>query len=399
MADVTPVGSLLISRYNDPPSGQVIRNIIGTVQALIGTPLELLDFDIETASGAALDAIGARLGFGRPPVTATDIEHIGWAPEDSNWDDGVFATSARGEAANLPLGPMTDANYRRMLKARGVFLRAASTRRDVEYAMTRAFDSVRVTESARLSRAQTVSLVGMTNVDGEVRAIDAAGRRYKVNPFDGSYVRLTGDLPSRTYTSLSLAQGSMYAISADSWYEITRWNDTAVTLETSPASVRITPLDSATDVSGPVTVGTTQYVCTPTTLYSLDVDVGGATTRVGAFAPATGIRGLASDGTTLYACDNAGAIRTVDVSNAATTIYQSLGSTAVNAIAIADELLYAARADSIVFEDVFIRGNAPSYSVSVGHGNPFFLASFNIHRLRLVPRPAGVAMKFRTHQT
>ena len=400
MADVTQTKRLLISRYGNPPSGQVIRNMIDTVQELMGNPLENLDFNIDTATGVALDLIGARLGFTRPPITATDIEHIGWAPEDSNWDDGVFATSARGEASNLPLGPMTDTNYRRMLKARGVFLRAQPTRAHIELGMTRAFGSenVRVTETPRLTSTQTVSLVGMTDVNGEVRAIDATGRRYKVNPFNGSYARLAGDLPSRTYSSLSFAQGSMYAISGNSWYEISRWSDSSVVMNTSPVSVTITPIDSSVNVSGPVTVGTTQYIATPTSLYSLDVDIGGTATRIGAFNPNTDIRGLASDGTTLYACDNAGAIRTVNITNAATSVYQSLGSTAINAIAISDGLVYSARARSLVLEDTFIRGNNPSFSVSVGNRNPFFLGSFDLHKLRLIPRPAGVGMKLRTHR-
>ena len=386
--DVTRNGELLISRYQYRNSGRVIRNILGTLQDLMGDPVNQLTTDIDAARGRALDNIGTRLGFARPPITATDIPLFDYTQDSAGYGRGSYATSVVGEAANLPLGPMGDDNYRSMLKARGIFLRGISNRESIELALTSAFGEayVRVTEQVALSKTQTVALVGLANVDGEYRGITANGHRYVINPFDGSYRRLTGDLTARTYSSLSFSDGDLFAISGNQYYEL-EWSESRVTVA-SPVTMTGMPSGSV-NVSGPVSIGAVQYVATPTTLYRIDTEASGAVTTVGAFSPATDIRGLESDGQTLYGVDASGAIRTIATTDAKTSLYHSTGTTAANALLIDQGAFYVARARSLIIVDGDIKDATPAYSAEIGHGNPFFLASFLIHADRWYRHPQG----------
>ena len=394
MTDVTRNAGLLVSFYDGHEAERILRNMLQTVQDLMADPLDQIDLNIETASNIGLDLIGERLGFARPPITDTGIRTFGFAPNSAPFGHGPWATSARGEAANLPLGPMADVNYRRMLKARGIFIRGNANRANVELALTRAFGSgnVRVTNEVQLTKAQSVALVGLANVSGELRGITAAGHRYVINPFTGAYNRVSGDLPSRVYSSLAFSEGDLFAVSGNQYY-LVDWD-----ANTLGAAVTATPLDASANVSGPVGIGSAQYMATPTSLYRIDTDVGGATTLIGAFAPATDIRALASDGGTLYAADAGGAIRTVNVTDASTTLYHRVGTTAINALAYVQGAFYAPRAASLAIVDSDIKGNEPAFSAEFGHSNAFFRESFALHRSRLVPHPAGVGFKLRHHR-
>ena len=395
--DLTRNGDLLISRYQQRPSGRIIRNMLATLQELMGDPVNLLTNDLDEAQGAALDNIGLRMGFTRPPIIATDIPTFGYQQASAGYGRGVYATSRVGEAANLPVGPMPDAPYRSMLKARGVFLRGLADRDTIELALTRCFgsDFVRLNEQVVLSKTQSVALVGLAEVNGAYLGITANGHRYAINPFDGSYRRLTGDLPARTYSSLSFSDGDLFAISGNQYYEV-EWGDSSVTLA---SAVTMTGMPSGSvNVSGPVSIGPVQYVATPTTLYTIDTEIGGSVTSVGSFSPATDIRALGTDGSVLYGADASGAIRTIATTDAKTALYHSTGSTAVNALLIDQGAFYAARSRSLIIVDGDVKGAALAYTADIGHSNPFFLASFLIRADRLVPSPAGVGRRFRTHQ-
>ena len=395
--DLTASGDLLISRYGVRPSGRVIRNVLATVQALMGDPINTIETDIDAARGQSLDNIGSRLGFTRPPITATDIPTFGYSEDAFGYDFGVYATSRLAESANLPLGPMSDANYRRMLKARGIFLRSRGDRNSVEAALLACFSQgyVRVTEQEQITNTQSVSLVGAANVNGDLLGLTAAGHRYVINPFNGSLTRLAGDLPARTYSSLAFSEGDLFAVSGNQYHELA-WLEDSVAVDT---TVTMTGMpDGTTNVSGPVKVGATQYVATPTTLYSIDTNVGGAVTSIGTFSPATDIRALAAAGDTLYAADASGAIRTVAVTDAKTALYHSTGSTAVNALLHDQGALYGFRSRSMVIVDTDIKDATPAYTAEVGHTNAFFLASFLLYADRLVPSPVGVRHKFRIHR-
>ena len=87
--------------------------------------------NIEFAAGFWLDSIGNRLGLVRPSVDSTDIQlPFGFAAADGSdasgvgWDQAPFGQAVVGLKNREPLG---DAAFRRMLKARGWYLRSLGT--------------------------------------------------------------------------------------------------------------------------------------------------------------------------------------------------------------------------------------------------------------------------------
>ena len=362
------------------------------LQSEWGDALNALTLDVGVATGFMLDLIGDRLGYVRPPVPNTDLDFFGYAPEDSGFDSGLFATS---DAFRGPVAPIEDQLYRQLLRARGIFLRSGANRAAIEAESLQLVGdgNYRMTEESSISFARTTQLVGLTNYNGAIIGLTSQGHRYSVNPISGVYSRLTGDLTARVYSSLAFGEGDLYAISGATYYPLT-WDTDSVA---KGSGVAITGLDAAVNVSGPVEIDGTRYMATSTSLYTIDPDSGPSATRIAAFAPATGIRGLAAAGKTLYACDQAGDVRTVDVGTAQTALYQSTPASSLTALAAVNSALYATSASRLYIVDAGIKSNALSFSVDLTHSSRIYLDVIVKDANALISRPAGVGLNLRTH--
>ena len=383
----------VISQYR-PDSREL--SLFESIQALLqtewGDVINALALDIDTATNFQIDAIGQRLGYVRPPVPNTDLDYFGFAPEDLGFGAGVLATSDPTAGPTREIG---DDRYRSMLKARGLLLRSNASRAAIEAELAQLVGAgnFRMTEPDAISFARTPQLVGLTTINGVPSGITANGRRYRINPIDGSYTRLMGDMPSRVYSSLAHAQGDLRVISGANYYPVT-WSSNSVTLG---APVAITGLDASANISGPVEIDGVHYMATPTSLYTIDPDASSAATRVGAFAPATDIRGLTAVGKTLYACDNAGAVRTVDVSSAATESYHATGASSLACIADISGALFTASASRLYIVDTAIKANALSFSIDLAHESRVYLDAIARDAEFLISRPVGVGLNLRRH--
>ena len=386
----------LISQYQPGTAEHRLASAIQRVlQAEWGDPLNALSLDIDTATGFQLTVLGARLGYTRPPVSNTDVVFFGFRdhPDSAGFGEGPFATSDPSLQAFIPID---DVRYRQMLKARGLLLRSGATRATIEAQLTHLVGAgaFRMTESDAISFARTPQLAGMTRTHRLTYGITAAGRRYRIDPVTGAYTRLTGDMPSRAYSSLSYGRtGDLYAISGASYYTVD-WTETSVSLS---SGVAITGLDASSGISGPTPIDDVEYIATPTSLYTVDFGDSPAATRIGAFAPATTITGLTAIGKTLYASDASGAIRSVDVGTAATTLYHSTGASSLSAIMNAEGALYASSASRLYVIDSAIKANPLSFSVDVTHSDRDYLDKLTLDAEFVISRPAGVARNFRAH--
>ena len=135
MIDARDNLTLLIHQWRNAPRLRALaEGMVGIIQDHLIAPLYALEDtqNLETASGAALNDIGERLGIDRGQVIPTDIEFFGFDMGGSGFDQDPFFSTLLGSV--LVVDEM-DTPYRRALRARGRTLRIGSSIDDFKYAL------------------------------------------------------------------------------------------------------------------------------------------------------------------------------------------------------------------------------------------------------------------------
>ena len=139
MTDVTGRVDLLIAQYREAPKfTRVVALLLGLLQR---EAIDLLDrlaasIDPDTAEGVTLDWLGERLGVNRPRIE--DPNAFGFDSAGTGFDRGRFVSLRIVFGALLPL---SDEWYRRVLKARSLYLRSGTSIADVNACLDQLFDS------------------------------------------------------------------------------------------------------------------------------------------------------------------------------------------------------------------------------------------------------------------
>lgn len=281
--DVRDTAELMIPQYEGSKAKSTATGVLAVMQKMLVEPVSELLYTLDDQYGFMLDEVGARLGFPRPEVPG-DLEFWGAAPEDVGFSRGVLASSSNPVPPHLPGAPAGDDQYRRMLKARGVYLRSTGgTRAEVAAAAEQLVGAGRYViydlqrQPTPLGNIYAMFgwdgnsvLSGMCRVGSELRMVSATGEVASFDPLTHEITHYPNfDVPgnpdkiglahSRGFMWVSLAQNG--ALRRFPWPEQT--TDDFVFL----GYQNVSGLQHARGVSGPLSIGDALYFVNVERLY------------------------------------------------------------------------------------------------------------------------------------
>ena len=172
--DIDGIAGLLVSQWRDAPRLQaLVHGLLELVNEELTQPLAQVELltNLDATEGHGLDDIGERLGMPRPGVIDADFKRFGFSGSGGvGFDQAPFASTFPQLAQRIPVG---DAYYRRLLRARGVWLRSDASTPSLEAALRHIFPDAAYQDNQdmTLTVTYTESLPNLDDIAREAGAI------------------------------------------------------------------------------------------------------------------------------------------------------------------------------------------------------------------------------------